>query len=129
MLFVNILVSRCDLFWAVARGGLAGALGWAIGLPTTVVSMLPVFFPTTQGFFGSRYEPQLVFVGGRFQPVLGPNCVARCSPLKVVVYMNSRMAVSLMAAPEIKTIAGLKSSSRLSASVARARKRLKGLSR
>jgi ABC-type nitrate/sulfonate/bicarbonate transport system substrate-binding protein len=94
-----------------------------IGLPTTSMSMLPIFFAQDKGMFREEgLEPQLVFVGGRLQvPALAAGevdfsasaeTVLRAAvqglPLKVVVYMNSRMAVSLIAAPEIKTISGLK---------------------
>jgi ABC-type nitrate/sulfonate/bicarbonate transport system substrate-binding protein len=94
-----------------------------IGLPTTSMSILPVFFAQDKGLFKEEgIEPQLVFVGGRLQvPALAAGevdfsasaeTVLRAAvqglPLKVVVYMNSRMAVSLMAAPDIKTVAGLK---------------------
>jgi ABC-type nitrate/sulfonate/bicarbonate transport system substrate-binding protein len=94
-----------------------------IGLPTTSMSMLPIFFAQEKGLFREEgLEPQLVFVGGRLQvPALAAGevdfsasaeTVLRAAvqglPLKVVVYMNSRMAVSLMAAPEIKNISELK---------------------
>jgi NitT/TauT family transport system substrate-binding protein len=94
-----------------------------IGLPTTSMSMLPIFFAHDKGLFREEgLEPQLVFVGGRLQvPALAAGevdynasaeTVLRAAvqglPLKVIVYMNSRMAVSLMAAPEVKAIAGLK---------------------
>ena len=94
-----------------------------IGVPTTSMSMLPVFLAQDKGFFREEgIEPQLVYVGGRLQvPALAAGEVdysasaetvlraaAQGLPLKVVIYMNSRMAVSLVAAPEVKTIAGLK---------------------
>jgi ABC-type nitrate/sulfonate/bicarbonate transport system substrate-binding protein len=94
-----------------------------IGLPTTSMSMLPIFFAQDKGLFREEgLDPQLVFVGGRLQvPALAAGevdfsasaeTVLRAAvqglALKVVVYMNSRMAVSLIAAPDIKTIAGLK---------------------
>ncbi len=87
------------------------------------MSMLPIFFAQDKGLFREEgLDPQLVFVGGRLQvPALAAGevdfsasaeTVLRAAvqglPLKVVVYMNSRMAVSLIAAPDIKTIAGLK---------------------
>ena len=94
-----------------------------IGLPTSSMSMLPIFFAQDKGLFREEgLEPQLVFVGGRLQvPALAAGevdfsasaeTVLRAAvqglPLKVVVYMNSRMAVSLIAAPEIKSIPELK---------------------
>jgi len=94
-----------------------------IGLPTTSMSMLPVFLAQDKGLFREEgLEPQLVFVGGRLQvPALAAGEVdysasaetvlraaAQGLPLKVVVYMNSRMAVSLVAAPDIKSVSGLK---------------------
>lgn len=101
----------------------AGGEKVIIGLPTTSMSMLPIFFAQDKGLFREEgLEPQLVFVGGRLQvPALAAGevdfsasaeTVLRAAvqglPLKVVVYMNSRMAVSLIAAPDIKTVAGLK---------------------
>ncbi len=94
-----------------------------VGLPTTSMSMLPIFFAQDKGLFREEgLDPQLVFVGGRLQvPALAAGevdfsasaeTVLRAAvqglPLKVVVYMNSRMAVSLIAAADIKTISGLK---------------------
>ena len=39
-----------------------------IGLPTTSMSMLPIFFAQEKGIFREEgLEPQLVFVGGRLQ--------------------------------------------------------------
>ena len=101
----------------------AGGEKVIIGLPTTSMSMLPIFFAQDKGLFRAEgLDPQLVFVGGRLQvPALAAGevdfsasaeTVLRAAvqgmALKVVVYMNSRMAVSLMAAPDIKTVAGLK---------------------
>ena len=104
-----------------------------IGLPTTSMSMLPIFFAQNKALFREEgIEPQLVFVGGRLQvPALAAGevdfsasaeTVLRAAvqglPLKVVVYMNSRMAVSLIAAPEIKTVAGLKQNAQTIAGLA-----------
>ena len=101
----------------------AGGEKVIIGLPTTSMSMLPIFFAQDKGLFREEgLEPQLVFVGGRLQvPALAAGevdfsasaeTVLRAAvqglPLKVVVYMNARMAVSLIAAPDIKSISGLK---------------------
>jgi NitT/TauT family transport system substrate-binding protein len=108
---------------AFAASAKAGGEKVIIGLPTTSMSMLPIFFAQDKGFFREEgLDPQLVFVGGRLQvPALAAGemdfsasaeTVLRAAvqglPLKVVVYMNSRMAVSLIATPEIKNIAGLK---------------------
>jgi NitT/TauT family transport system substrate-binding protein len=108
---------------AFAASAKAGGEKVIIGLPTTSMSMLPIFFAQDKGFFREEgLDPQLVFVGGRLQvPALAAGemdfsasaeTVLRAAvqglPLKVVVYMNSRMAVSLIVAPEIKNIAGLK---------------------
>lgn len=101
----------------------AGSGKVIIGLPTTSMSMLPIFLAQDKGLFKEEgIEPQLVYVGGRLQvPALAAGEVdysasaetvlraaAQGLPLKVVVYMNSRMAVSLMSAPDIKSVAGLK---------------------
>jgi NitT/TauT family transport system substrate-binding protein len=106
-----------------AQKSVAGSNKVIIGLPTTSMSMLPIFLAQDKGLFREEaIEPQLVYVGGRLQvPALAAGEVdysasaetvlraaAQGLPLKVVVYMNSRMAVSLMAAPDIKTVAGLK---------------------
>jgi NitT/TauT family transport system substrate-binding protein len=121
VLLFSALVAPMIGFGAAPRSGAGEKV--IIGLPTTSMSMLPVFFAHDKGFFREEgIEPQLVFVGGRLQvPALvagevdfsaSAETVLRAAvqglPLKVVVYMNSRMAVSLMAAPDIKTIAGLK---------------------
>ena len=110
-----------EIFAAAAKS--AGGEKLIVGLPTTSMSMLPIFFAQDKGLFREEgLDPQLVFVGGRLQvPALAAGevdfsasaeTVLRAAvqglPLKVVVYMNSRMAVSLIAAPDIKTIAGLK---------------------
>ena len=123
VLLFSTLFAPMAGFGAAPRSGTGEKV--IIGLPTTSMSMLPVFFAHDKGFFREEgIEPQLVFVGGRLQvPALvagevdfsaSAETVLRAAvqgmPLKVVVYMNSRMAVSLMAAPDIKTIASLKGS-------------------
>ena len=89
-------------FGAAIRSGAGDKV--IIGLPTTSMSMLPVFYAHDKGFFREEgIEPQLVFVGGRLQvPALvagevdfsaSAETVLRAAvqglPLKVVVYMNS----------------------------------------
>jgi ABC-type nitrate/sulfonate/bicarbonate transport system substrate-binding protein len=116
-----VLLDPMTATGAAPRG--AGDDKVIIGLPTTSMSMLPVFFAQDKGLFREEgLEPQLVFVGGRLQVQAlaagevdfsaSAETVLRAAvqglPLKVVVYMNSRMAVSLMAAADIKTVAGLK---------------------
>ena len=123
IIFFIFLVCSCNSSSAFAAMAKVGGEKVIIGLPTTSMSMLPIFFAQDKGLFREEgLEPQLVFVGGRLQvPALAAGevdfsasaeTVLRAAvqglPLKVVVYMNSRMAVSLIAAPDIKTIAGLK---------------------
>lgn len=123
LIFVSLLCTTWIFADALAAVPKSGSEKLIIGLPTTSMSMLPIFFAQDKGFFREEgLEPQLVFVGGRLQvPALAAGevdfsasaeTVLRAAvqglPLKVVVYMNSRMAVSLMAAPDIKNIAGLK---------------------
>lgn len=118
--FICLAWNSHDAAAASAKGAVEKVI---IGLPTTSMSMLPIFFAQDKGLFREEgLDPQLVFVGGRLQvPALAAGEVdfsasaetvlraaAQGLPLKVVVYMNSRMAVSLMAAPDIKTISGLK---------------------
>lgn len=120
LLFPCLCNSNLDLAGAQQKTASSKII---IGLPTTSMSMLPVFLAQDKGFFREEgIEPQLVYVGGRLQvPALAAGEVdysasaetvlraaAQGLPLKVVIYMNSRMAVSLVAAPEVKTIAGLK---------------------
>ncbi len=120
LLFPFLCSSNLDLAGAQQKTASSKII---IGLPTTSMSMLPVFLAQDRGFFREEgIEPQLVYVGGRLQvPALAAGEVdysasaetvlraaAQGLPLKVVIYMNSRMAVSLVAAPEVKTIAGLK---------------------
>ena len=123
IIFFIFLICSCNSSSAFAAMAKVGGEKVIIGLPTTSMSMLPIFFAQDKGLFREEgLEPQLVFVGGRLQvPALAAGevdfsasaeTVLRAAvqglPLKVVVYMNSRMAVSLIAAPDIKTIAGLK---------------------
>jgi ABC-type nitrate/sulfonate/bicarbonate transport system substrate-binding protein len=121
LLLICVALNTTDALAAAAKS--VGGEKVIVGLPTTSMSMLPIFFAQDKGLFREEgLEPQLVFVGGRLQvPALAAGevdfsasaeTVLRAAvqglPLKVVVYMNSRMAVSLIAAPDIKTIAGLK---------------------
>jgi len=121
LLLICVALNTTDALAAAAKS--AGGEKVIVGLPTTSMSMLPIFFAQDKGLFREEgLEPQLVFVGGRLQvPALAAGevdfsasaeTVLRAAvqglPLKVVVYMNSRMAVSLIAAPNIKTFAGLK---------------------
>src|SRR4026209_1844349 len=123
IIFFIFLICSCNSSSAFAAMAKVGGEKVIIGLPRTSMSMLPIFFAQDKGLFREEgLEPQLVFVGGRLQvPALAAGEVdfsasaetvlrgaVRGLPLKVVVYMNSRMAVSLIAAPDIKTIAGLK---------------------
>lgn len=123
---ISVVLLLCNLGYSTAAAAAPAKSGGEkviVGLPTTSMSMLPIFFAQDKGLFRDEgLEPQLVFVGGRLQvPALAAGevdfsasaeTVLRAAvqglPLKVVVYMNSRMAVSLMAAPEIKNVPALK---------------------
>ncbi len=94
-----------------------------IAVPSPALSMLPVYFAQDQGLFRTEgFEPVIVTMSGRLQAIaLGAGeidyaasveTILRAAlqgmPFKIIVYMNAKMSVVLVTAPEIKSVAALR---------------------
>lgn len=94
-----------------------------IAVPSPALSMLPVYYAQDRGLFKSEgIDPVIVTMSGRLQAIaLGAGdidyaasveTVMRAAlqgmPFKIIVYMNAKMSVVLVTAPEIKSVAALR---------------------
>jgi len=94
-----------------------------LAVPSPALSMLPIFFAQDRGLFKKEgIEPVIVSMNGRLQALaLGVGeidyaasveTVLRATmqgmPFKAIVYMNAKMSVVLVTAPEIKSVADLR---------------------
>lgn len=94
-----------------------------IAVPSPALSMLPVYFAQDRGLFKSEgIDPVIVSMSGRLQAIaLGAGeidyaasveTILRAAlqgmPFKIIVYMNAKMSVVLVTAPEIKSVADLR---------------------
>jgi NitT/TauT family transport system substrate-binding protein len=94
-----------------------------IAVPSPALSMLPIYFAQDRGLFKSEgIDPVIVTMSGRLQAIaLGAGeidyaasveTILRAAlqgmPFKIIVYMNAKMSVVLVTAPEIKTVADLR---------------------
>jgi NitT/TauT family transport system substrate-binding protein len=94
-----------------------------IAVPSPALSMLPVYFAQDRGLFKSEgIEPVIVTMSGRLQAIaLGAGDIDYAAsvetimraalqgmPFKIIVYMNAKMSVVLVTAPEIKSVAALR---------------------
>ena len=90
-----------------------------VAVPSQAMSMMPIFVAVDQGFFKEQgIEPLIVYVAGRLQPPAmasgeidysasaetAKRAAMQGMPLKVVVYMSSKLSVSLVGAPEIRSV-------------------------
>ncbi len=94
-----------------------------IAVPSPALSMLPVYFAQDRGLFKSEgIDPVIVTMSGRLQAIaLGAGDIDYAAsvetilraalqgmPFKIIVYMNAKMSVVLVTAPEIKSVAELR---------------------
>ncbi|MBI2089307.1 MAG: ABC transporter substrate-binding protein [Deltaproteobacteria bacterium] len=94
-----------------------------LAVPSQAMSMMPIFVAVDRGFFKEQgIEPLIVYVAGRLQPPAmasgdvdysasaetAKRAAIQGMPLKVVAYMSSKLSVSLVGAPEIKSVGELK---------------------
>jgi NitT/TauT family transport system substrate-binding protein len=94
-----------------------------IAVPSPALSMLPIYFAQDRGLFKSEgIDPVIVSMSGRLQAIaLGAGeidyaasvetilrAAVQGMPFKIIVYMNAKMSVVLVTAPEIKTVADLR---------------------
>lgn len=94
-----------------------------VAIPSQAMSMMPIYVAVDRGFFKEQgIEPLIVYVAGRFQPPAMASgeidysasaetalrAVIQGMALKVVVYMSSKLSVSLVGAPEVKSVRELK---------------------
>lgn len=94
-----------------------------IAVPSPALSMLPVYFAQDRGLFKSEgIDPVIVSMSGRLQAIaLGAGeidyaasvetilrAAVQGMPFKIIVYMNAKMSVVLVTAPQIKSVADLR---------------------
>ena len=94
-----------------------------IAVPSPALSMLPVYFAQDRGLFKNQgIDPVIVTMSGRLQAIaLGAGDIDYAAsvetilraalqgmPFKIIVYMNAKMSVVLVTAPEIKSVAELR---------------------
>jgi NitT/TauT family transport system substrate-binding protein len=94
-----------------------------IAVPSPALSMLPIYFAQDRGLFKKEgIDPVIVSMSGRLQALaLGVGeidyaasveTVLRAAmqgmPFKIIVYMNAKMSVVLVTAPDIKSVADLR---------------------
>jgi NitT/TauT family transport system substrate-binding protein len=94
-----------------------------IAVPSPALSMLPIYFAQDRGLFKSEgIDPVIVSMSGRLQAIaLGAGeidyaasvetilrAAVQGMPFKIIVYMNAKMSVVLVTAPEIKSVADLR---------------------
>ena len=94
-----------------------------IAVPSPALSMLPIYFAQDRGLFKSEgIDPVIVSMSGRLQAIaLGAGeidyaasvetilrAAVQGMPFKIIVYMNAKMSVVLVTAPEIKSVAELR---------------------
>jgi len=94
-----------------------------IAVPSPALSMLPIYFAQDRGLFKSEgIDPVIVTMSGRLQAIaLGAGDIDYAAsvetilratlqgmPFKIIVYMNAKMSVVLVTAPEIKSVAELR---------------------
>lgn len=94
-----------------------------IAVPSPALSMLPVYFAQDRGLFKSEaIDPVIVSMSGRLQAIaLGAGeidyaasvetilrAAVQGMPFKIIVYMNAKMSVVLVTAPDIKSVADLR---------------------
>jgi NitT/TauT family transport system substrate-binding protein len=94
-----------------------------IAVPSPALSMLPVYFAQDRGLFKNQgIDPVIVTMSGRLQAIaLGAGDIDYAAsvetilraalqgmPFKIIVYMNAKMSVVLVTAPDIKSVADLR---------------------
>ena len=110
--------------WVPVRAQTSSVLEKAIiAVPSPALSMLPIYFAQDRGLFKSEgIDPVIVTMSGRLQAIaLGAGDIDYAAsvetilraalqgmPFKIIVYMNAKMSVVLVTAPEIKSVADLR---------------------
>jgi NitT/TauT family transport system substrate-binding protein len=121
---VSVALVLVSAAWSQVQAQTSSALEKAlIAVPSPALSMLPIYFAQDRGLFKSEgIDPVIVTMSGRLQAIaLGAGeidyaasveTILRAAlqgmPFKIIVYMNAKMSVVLVAAPEIKSVADLR---------------------
>jgi NitT/TauT family transport system substrate-binding protein len=124
ILLASIALVLVGADWLPVQAQTPSALEKAIiAVPSPALSMLPIYFAQDRGLFKSEgIDPVIVTMSGRLQAIaLGAGDIDYAAsvetilraalqgmPFKIIVYMNAKMSVVLVTAPEIKSVADLR---------------------